>query len=46
MMTYLEINKKLQDKKNWSPELLYVHITRLLLGFILGVFVGILIGTR
>ena len=42
-MSYNEINKKLQDRKNWTPELIYVHRTRLILGFIIGLIVGLLV---
>lgn len=40
IMNYWEINKKLSNPRNWNKELLYVHKTRLILGFILGLSVG------
>ena len=34
--------KDLTKKENWTPELRYVHKSRLIIGFILGVIVGLL----
>ncbi len=42
-MNYLEINKKLQDSKNWTNELLYVHRTRLILGIAIGFVICLLL---
>jgi len=35
--------KHLQCRNNWTPELIYVHRTRLIIGAILGFIVGFLI---
>lgn len=34
--------KDLTKKENWTPELIYVHKSRLILGVVLGFFMGIL----
>jgi len=44
-MNYQEINKRLSNRKNWTEELVYVHRTRLLLGFLVGFFIGLFIST-
>ncbi len=33
----------LTKKENWTKELIYVHRTRLTLGFILGIIMGVLL---
>ncbi len=30
------VNERLSDKKNWTPDLVYVHATRLLIGIVMG----------
>lgn len=40
MKTNLEISEFLSKKENWTKELIYVHKTRLLLGFFLGTAIG------
>lgn len=42
-MKISEISKKLSHRENWTKELAYVHITRLIVGFILGFIVGIIL---
>jgi len=39
-MKFIEVNKKLSKRKNWTDELIYVHRTRLIFGFLLGLIIG------
>ena len=41
---YEKIRVKLCNRRNWTPELLYVHKTRLLIGFVAGLVLGFIIG--
>ncbi len=34
---------KLTRKENWTPELRYVHKSRLIIGFLIGLLLGLLI---
>jgi len=42
-MKISEISKKLCHKENWTEELAYVHVSRLIVGFILGFIFGIVL---
>lgn len=39
-MSFWGINRKLCNLKNWTDELRYVHETRLIGGFVIGLMVG------
>jgi len=43
-MRWYEIAKNLSHKENWTEQLIYVHKTRLILGFILGIILGYCLG--
>ena len=38
---FMKIGENLTRKENWTDELRYVHITRLIVGFILGIIVAV-----
>ena len=42
-MDFWQINDKLCDPKNWTDELRYVHRTRLGVGIVIGLIIGLLL---
>jgi hypothetical protein len=41
---FLQANEmKLSKKENWTPLLIYIHISRIILGFILGIIFEVII---
>jgi hypothetical protein len=44
MCKYRRISEKLSHPENWTDELKYVHITRLICGIVIGIVTGLFVG--
>ena len=43
-MDYQKIVEELSHRDNWTDKLIWVHVTRLLIGFFLGFLLGLSVG--